>query len=178
MAVSASLNSQKGDGDTATWLPPNKSYRCQYVARQAQVKSVYSLAVTAAEQQAMLDVLAGRSGQTLLTNADAPTPVPDPLPTATPTQTLAPVPFMPPAATTKPAATTTKPSTTSASVKSYSNCAALKVDYPHGVARVGGFDVSGGKRKSPQPAYKVSNALYDANSNLDRDGDGVACESA
>ena len=27
-------NQQKGDGDTATWLPPNKAFRCAYVARQ------------------------------------------------------------------------------------------------------------------------------------------------
>lgn len=38
LAVSASLNRQKGDGDAATWLPPTKSYRCQYVARQIAVK--------------------------------------------------------------------------------------------------------------------------------------------
>ena len=28
LAVKGSLNSQKGDGDAATWLPPQKSYRC------------------------------------------------------------------------------------------------------------------------------------------------------
>jgi hypothetical protein len=34
LAVSASANRQKGDGDAATWLPANKSFRCIYVARQ------------------------------------------------------------------------------------------------------------------------------------------------
>jgi len=38
MAVDASTNRSKGDGDTTTWLPPNKSYRCTYVARQVAVK--------------------------------------------------------------------------------------------------------------------------------------------
>lgn len=38
LAVDGPLNLQKGDGDTATWLPPNKSYRCAYVARQVAVK--------------------------------------------------------------------------------------------------------------------------------------------
>jgi hypothetical protein len=61
----APTNRQKGDGDAATWLPPNKSYRCDYVARQAAVKQKYELAVTAAEQQAMLRVLSDCPGHPL-----------------------------------------------------------------------------------------------------------------
>jgi hypothetical protein len=38
LAVDASANRQKGDGDAATWLPPNKSFRCDYAARQIAVK--------------------------------------------------------------------------------------------------------------------------------------------
>ncbi|ANI91388.1 HNH endonuclease family protein [Dietzia timorensis] len=52
-AVKGSLNSQKGDGDAATWLPPNVGYRCEYVARQIVVKQEYRLWVTAAERDAM-----------------------------------------------------------------------------------------------------------------------------
>ena len=37
LAVDGPLNMQKGDGDAATWLPPNRSYRCAYVARQVAV---------------------------------------------------------------------------------------------------------------------------------------------
>ena len=33
LAVDASANMGKSDGDAATWLPPNKAFRCQYVAR-------------------------------------------------------------------------------------------------------------------------------------------------
>jgi len=176
LAVSASLNSQKGDGDAATWLPPNQAYRCEYVARQAQVKHLYSLAVTAAERQAMLDTLANCPGQTLPTSADPPTPVPDPLMTSTPTPASTPVPFMPPSASSNPPARTTEPAPTSRAADSYSNCTALRVDYRHGVARVGGVDLVSGKRRNPQPAYTVSDALYNANSTLDRDDDGVACE--
>ncbi|WP_201406455.1 HNH endonuclease family protein, partial [Mycobacterium intracellulare] len=40
-ATIASVNEQKGDGDAATWLPPNKSYRCTYVSRIVDVKSTY-----------------------------------------------------------------------------------------------------------------------------------------
>jgi hypothetical protein len=34
------MNKQKGDGDAATWLPPNKAYRCTYVSRQVEVKAL------------------------------------------------------------------------------------------------------------------------------------------
>jgi hypothetical protein len=57
LAVKGSLNSQKGDGDAATWLPPNKSFRCDYVARQIKVKSKYGLWVTKSEKDAMIRVL-------------------------------------------------------------------------------------------------------------------------
>ena len=57
LAVNAKLNRQKGDGDAATWLPPLKSFRCEYVARQVAVKAKYSLWVTSAEKDAITRVL-------------------------------------------------------------------------------------------------------------------------
>lgn len=57
LAVSSSLNRQKGDADAATWLPPNKSYRCEYVARQIAVKHKYELWVVPPEKTAMERVL-------------------------------------------------------------------------------------------------------------------------
>jgi hypothetical protein len=57
LAVDGPTNSAKGDGDAATWLPPNKSFRCAYVARQVAVKAKYKLWVTAAEKAAILGVL-------------------------------------------------------------------------------------------------------------------------
>jgi len=56
-AVKGRLNSQKGDGDAATWLPPMKSFRCAYVAQQIAVKAKYSLWVVAPEKAAMLAIL-------------------------------------------------------------------------------------------------------------------------
>ena len=56
-AVKGRLNSQKGDGDAATWLPPLKSFRCNYVAQQIAVKAKYSLWVTAPEKAAMVSIL-------------------------------------------------------------------------------------------------------------------------
>lgn len=58
LAVDGPTNSAKGDGDAATWLPPNKSYRCAYVARQVAVKAKYKLWVTAAEKVAIQAILA------------------------------------------------------------------------------------------------------------------------
>ncbi len=57
-AVKGRLNSQKGDGDAATWLPPLRSFRCSYVAQQIAVKAKYSLWVTAPEKAAMVSILA------------------------------------------------------------------------------------------------------------------------
>lgn len=57
LAVDGSTNMKKGDGDAATWLPPNKSYRCRYVARQIAVKRKYNLWVTQAERDAIRRVL-------------------------------------------------------------------------------------------------------------------------
>lgn len=65
LAVDSSANRQKGDGDAATWLPANKSYRCEYVARQVKIKQVYGLWVTAAEKDTILRVLETCPGQTL-----------------------------------------------------------------------------------------------------------------
>jgi len=57
-AVKGSLNQQKSDGDSATWLPPLKSFRCAYVAEQIAVKAKYSLWVVPAEKAAMVAILA------------------------------------------------------------------------------------------------------------------------
>ncbi len=59
LAVSGRANQQKGDGDTATWLPANRAFRCSYVSRQVLVKERYGLWVTQAERDAMDRILAG-----------------------------------------------------------------------------------------------------------------------
>lgn len=57
LAVDGPANNNKSDGDAATWLPPNKDYRCRYVARQVAVKIKYTLWVTQAEHDAIKNVL-------------------------------------------------------------------------------------------------------------------------
>ena len=58
LAVDGPANQDKLDQDAADWLPPNESFRCQYVARQISIKYKYHLWVTPAEKSAMQKVLA------------------------------------------------------------------------------------------------------------------------
>ncbi|MBE7161897.1 MAG: DUF1524 domain-containing protein, partial [Williamsia herbipolensis] len=95
-ATDGPTNQQKGDGDAATWLPPNRTFRCTYVERQITVKSVYRLWVTSAEKDAMTRVLMSCGGAapvtTTTTTAEPPPPPPPPAPTTTQTpRPLAPV---------------------------------------------------------------------------------------
>jgi len=65
LAVDGPTNESKGDGDAATWLPPNKSFRCNYVARQVAVKAKYHLWVTSSEKAAIIGVLGACPSQKL-----------------------------------------------------------------------------------------------------------------
>ena len=65
LAVQGRANQKKSDGDAATWLPSNKGFRCEYVARQIGVKHKYSLWVTQAEKEAMAKVLSSCPTQTV-----------------------------------------------------------------------------------------------------------------
>ncbi|HJX77564.1 HNH endonuclease family protein [Glutamicibacter sp.] len=57
MASDGSANASKGDKDAATWLPPNKQFRCAYVSRQTQVKAKYDAWMTTAEHTAISTIL-------------------------------------------------------------------------------------------------------------------------
>lgn len=65
LAVDGPANQQKSDGDAATWLPPQKAYRCHYVARQVAVKKRYNLWVTQPEKDAISRILAACPGEVL-----------------------------------------------------------------------------------------------------------------
>jgi len=49
----------------------------------------------------------------------------------------------------------------------------MHTQYPHGVGRPGATDQTSG---TPVKNFFVSQSIYDANTSLDRDGDGIACE--
>jgi hypothetical protein len=65
LAVWGPANSQKSDADAASWLPSNKSFRCEFVSIQIAVKGKYSLWVTQAEHDAMTRVLSACPRQRL-----------------------------------------------------------------------------------------------------------------
>ena len=65
----ASLNRQKSDSNAASWLPPYKPGRCDFIARQVAVKTKWQLFVTSSEKVAMLGILnKPECSQTLLPN--------------------------------------------------------------------------------------------------------------
>ena len=57
LAVSPKANFDKAFRDAASWLPPNEAFRCDFVARQVEVKAAYGLWLSAKEKRAMTDVL-------------------------------------------------------------------------------------------------------------------------
>jgi len=121
LAVDGPLNQQKSDGDAATWLPPNRAYRCEYVARQVAVKVAYDLWMTSAERDAIVTVLNTCPGEPLPEGGDTTTPATTPTATQT---TPAPTPSASPR-------TSTTPETQEAAVPHpgdlyYENCAAVR----------------------------------------------------
>lgn len=58
LAVSPKANFNKAFRDAASWLPPNEAFRCDFVARQIEVKAAYGLWLAAKEKKAMEAVLA------------------------------------------------------------------------------------------------------------------------
>lgn len=57
LAVDGPANLEKGDGDLATWLPPRRTYRCEYAVRVVEVKAEYGLWMTDAEHRKAADLL-------------------------------------------------------------------------------------------------------------------------
>ncbi|QXG77842.1 DUF1524 domain-containing protein [Modestobacter sp. L9-4] len=184
LAVDGPLNMQKGDGDAATWLPPNKSYRCAYVARQVAVKVSYGLWTTQAEHNAMATVLSSCPAEPLpggvvanvpARTTAAPAPVATPTPAPAPRTSAQPAPKPAPAPAPAPVIVAPAPAPTPEPEPapepepvvepepvedpepvstSYANCSEVKA--------AGAAPIYAG-----EPGYSRK---------LDRDGDGVACE--
>jgi hypothetical protein len=150
-ATIGSINQQKGDGDAATWLPPNKSYRCTYVSRIVDIKAAYELWVTQAEHDAIARILS---------NCGAPAAAPEPATTPSgdvPAATTEPPPAVaPPApeATSEYVPPPPAPAPGTGPSVYYPNCKAAPA--------AGAAPLYRG-----QPGYRPG---------LDGDGDGVACE--
>lgn len=146
LAVSGKANQQKGAGDAATWLPANKAYRCEYVARQVAVKKKYGVAVTSAEKQAAGRVLSNCSSVKLHSSAFNERYNDQSRPTEqAPQQRQQPR---------QQEQTRPQPVRPQAPQRSYSNCSEARAAGVTPIYR-------------GQPGYSAK---------LDRDGDGVACE--
>ena len=65
LAVSSDSNQEKSSSDAAQWLPSNRAFRCEYVARQIAIKLKYSLWVTTNEKAAMSKILSTCPSQAL-----------------------------------------------------------------------------------------------------------------
>lgn len=156
LAVDGQSNQKKKDGDAATWLPKNKKYRCNYVARQIGVKQKYDLWVTKPEKKAMSRILESCPAQPIPQDPSSPAepasttpPAPAPAPATTPVPEPAPrQEFTPPA----PPAPAPEP-VPDANVY-YQNCTAVRA-------------AGRAPLYSGQPGYRPA---------LDRDHDGIACE--
>lgn len=53
----ASLNQQKSDSNAASWLPPFKPGRCDFIATQVAVKAKWNLYVTKSEKEVFVAIL-------------------------------------------------------------------------------------------------------------------------
>ena len=166
---------RKGDRDAAAWLPPNQSFRCEYVARQISVKATYELWITQAEHDAMAQVLAECTGQLVPTSekevaiivsaetsteaepaAEAAVVVPAPayVPPAPAYVAPEPAPYVAPAPAPAPYVPPAPAPAPPAAAAYYANCTAVR--------QAGAAPIYAG-----QPGYSRK---------LDRDGDGVGCE--
>ena len=66
IAVDGKANQNKSNQDASSWLPENKNFQCEYVARQISVKHKYHLWVTSKEKSAMKYVLSTCPTQKIL----------------------------------------------------------------------------------------------------------------
>jgi uncharacterized protein DUF1524 len=57
LAIGGQANFDKAFRDAAAWLPPSSAFRCEFVARQVEVKTDYQLWVSGKEKDAMRRVL-------------------------------------------------------------------------------------------------------------------------
>jgi len=147
IAADGPTNGAKSDSDAASWLPPNRKFRCRYVARQTAVKARYGLWMTTAERQAVANVLDSCPSEPVPTAADAAKRT-----TAGGATVTVPKAAAAGTAAKAPAAPEAEPASSSVS---YQNCTAVKAA---GAAPI----------KAGDPGWDTK---------FDRDGDGVGCES-
>ena len=178
LAVDGPLNQQKGDGDTATWLPPNKAYRCAYAARQVAVKRLYGLWVTAAEQAAMVRVLTSCPTQPLPDGGYVTTGTMEPIPgVAAPSNANTDPGFSLPSSPSSPGPSAATPTPSSPAPPTSQPPMAPSSSLPNespGNPNVYYKNCTEAWAAGAAP-IKVGEPGY--GKHLDRDGDGIGCET-
>lgn len=71
LAVDGKENQEKSASAADEWLPPNRDFRCEYVHRQIDVKTRWGLSITAAERDAMAQVLGSCPSSSMRSPASA-----------------------------------------------------------------------------------------------------------
>lgn len=178
LAVDGPSNNQKSDADAATWLPAAIGFRCEYVAAQIAVKQRYELWVTPPEKSAMQRVLGDCPDQALPAGHAAPDPdpraptagtTPETAPGTRATQPAAPARSAEPGTSAAPAAPEA-PAAAPAAPEAPAAPAAPAAGGDVYFARCAEARAAGAAPLyAGQPGYR---------SGLDRDGDGIACESS
>jgi hypothetical protein len=168
-AVDGRSNEQKSDGDTATWLPSAKAFRCTYVSHQVSVKATYGLWVTQAEHDAMLRVLSDCTDARAVSSpfAPAPPPVVAPVPVkAAPAPAPVAAAPAPVAAAPAPAAPAPAPAAPSGCSPNYSGqCVPIVSD----------VDCAGGGGNGPAYLTGTVTVVGTDVYQLDRNHDGIGC---
>jgi hypothetical protein len=151
--VDARSNAQKRDGDTATWLPASKPFRCIYVSHQVSVKATYGLWVTQAEHDAMARVLSDCASMPAVTSPFVPTSVPQPVVVVTPAPAASPVKVAP------------APAPSSCDPNYSGQCVPVTSD----------VDCAGGSGDGPAYLTGTVSVIGSDHYGLDRNHDGIGC---
>lgn len=170
-AVDAHSNAQKRDGDTATWLPASRPFRCTYVSHQISVKATYGLWVTQAEHDAMVRVLSDCTSTLAVTSPFTPSPAPKPVVVAAPAPVAAPVKAAPIAAAPAPvrAPAPVAPAPVAAAPSCDPNYSGQCVPVTSDV------DCAGGSGDGPAYLAGTVTVVGSDHYGLDRDHDGIGC---
>jgi hypothetical protein len=164
LAVDGPTNQAKSDEAADGWLPPNVDFRCEFVALQVAVKAKYDLWVTAPEKAAMTEVLAGCPEQDVPVGA-----VPEDIAVSAPE---------PVAAAPTPVHHTSEPAPVEEDAEPVPVAPAASAPEPTPAAPAapaGGFATCAEARAAGAAPLRAGSPGYAPR--LDRDGDGVACES-
>ncbi len=147
IAVSVSTNRSKGGKGPEEWRPPNTSYWCQYALDWIAVKQDWKLTATEAETEALSEMLDTCDTRIYIQATHRKDTTPTPTTTPAPTELPAPTPTPTPILTPE-----SKPIENR-------NCS----DFDTWSAAQAFFEEQGGPDSDPH--------------RLDRDGDGIACQS-